>query len=136
MIAGNRTGKISIDYQKCTGCRICEQVCVFFREHEFNPRRAKIRILCDEKEGLYSPQLCNQCQTCINACQRDALSWNEGTGVVEVNAEKCNGCGICIEACPEVAIFLDPVTGIVNICDLCGGDPECVKWCTEKALIY
>ena len=68
--------------------------------------------------------------------QRDALAWDEAAGVVRVDAGKCNGCGLCLEACPEGAIFPDPVTGMVNICDLCDGDPECVKWCTEKALQY
>ena len=36
----------------------------------------------------------------------------------------------------EDAIFLDPVSGIVNICDLCDGDPQCVKWCPEGVLKY
>ena len=25
---------------------------------------------------------------------------------------------------------------IVHVCDLCGGDPKCVKACTEDALIW
>ena len=128
--------RIQIDHKRCSGCRMCEQVCVFFREREFNPRRARIRILMDEKEGVFAPLLCNQCRKCLTSCQRDALAWDEAAGVVRVDAGKCNGCGLCLEACPEGAILPDPVTGRVNICDLCGGDPECVKWCTEKALQY
>ena len=136
MAVGERIGKISIDYQKCTGCRMCEQACVFSREREFNPRRARIKILTNEREGIYSPLLCNQCKECLSTCNRNALSWDEKVGVVRVDAEKCNGCGLCIEACPQAAIFLDPVTGIVNICDLCNGDPQCVKWCSEEVLRY
>ena len=136
MVVGQHTGKISIDYKKCIGCRECEQACVFFREHEFNPRRARIRVLINEREGVYAPLLCNQCKECLSACNRDALSWDEKLGVVRVDVDKCNGCGLCIEVCPQEAIFLDPVTEVVNICDLCNGDPQCVKWCSEGVLKY
>ena len=64
----------------------------------------------------------------------EALTWDDQVGVVRVDAEKCNDCGLCIEACEEGAIFMDPISGIVNICDLCNGDPECVKWCPEDVL--
>ena len=136
MVAVGRSPKISVDHKKCSGCRMCEQICVFFHEREFNPRRARIKILSREKEGIYAPLICNQCKNCISVCNRDALSWDEKVGVVRVDAEKCNGCGLCIEACKQGAIFLDPITEIVNICDLCNGDPECVKWCPEEVLKY
>ena len=128
--------KLAVIPELCSGCRMCEQVCVFFREREFNPRRARIKILMNEKEGIYAPLICNQCQKCLTACNRDALSWDEKAGVARVDAGKCNGCGLCIEACEQGAIFLDPVSGIVNICDLCDGDPQCVKWCAEEVLRY
>jgi carbon-monoxide dehydrogenase iron sulfur subunit len=136
MEAGERTPKISVDHKKCSGCRMCEQICVFFHEREFNPRRARIKILAREKEGIYAPLICNQCKKCISVCNRDALSWDKKFGVVRVDKEKCNGCGLCIEACPEGAIFPDPISGIVNICDLCNGDPQCVKWCSPGVLRY
>lgn len=136
MSASEHTPKISIDHKKCSGCRICEQICVFFHEREFNPRRARIKILMREKEGIYAPLLCNQCKTCISACNRDALSWDNKVGVVRVDAEKCNGCGLCIEACAQGAISLDPISGIVNICDLCDGNPQCVRWCSQEVLRY
>jgi len=136
MVVGERTGRITVDYKRCTGCRMCEQVCVFSREREFNPRRARIGVLINDREGIYAPLLCKQCKTCLSSCNRDALSWDEKVGVVRVDAEKCNGCGLCIEVCPQGAIFLDPVSGIVNICDLCDGDPQCVKWCSEEVLRY
>jgi Fe-S-cluster-containing hydrogenase component 2 len=135
MVVGEKASRIKVDHKRCTGCRMCEQVCVFFHEREFNPRRARIRILMNEKEGVYAPLLCNQCQKCLSACNRDALSWDGKVGVIRVDAKKCNGCGLCLEACPEGAIFLDPISGIVNICDLCHGDPQCVKWCAEKVLV-
>ena len=136
MVVARQISKINIDHKRCTGCRMCEQVCVLSREHEFNPRRARIKILMRERDGIYTPLLCNQCRECLSACNRDALSWDEKLGVVRVDAERCNGCALCIDACPQGAIFLDPVSGIVNICDLCNGDPQCVKWCREEVLRY
>jgi carbon-monoxide dehydrogenase iron sulfur subunit len=136
MIVGEGTPKMSIDYKKCTGCRICEQICTFSHEREFNPRRARIKVLVREKEGINAPLLCIQCKKCLSSCHRDALSWDEKIGVVRVDAQKCNGCGLCMEACDQSAIFLDPISGVVNLCDLCNGDPQCVKWCEPKVLTY
>jgi Fe-S-cluster-containing hydrogenase component 2 len=31
---------------------------------------------------------------------------------------------------------LHPETGLVLICDLCGGDPACVKRCATTAIAY
>lgn len=136
MVVGEPAGRIVVDHKRCTGCRMCEQVCVFFREHEFNPRRARIRILMNEPEGIYAPLICNQCKKCLTACNRDALFWDDKVKVVRVKAEECSGCGDCVDACGQGAIFLDPVSGTANVCDLCSGDPQCVKWCTEKVLRY
>jgi len=125
---------ISVNAKTCSGCRMCEQVCVFFHESEFNPRRSRIKVLIKEKEGVNAPLLCVQCRKCLESCKRKALSWDDSIGVVRVDMERCNGCGLCIEACDEGAIRTDPVTEKVNICDLCDGDPECVKWCPEGVL--
>lgn len=130
------TTRISVDAKKCSGCRLCEQVCTFFHEKEFNPKRSRIKILMNEKEGINAPFICSQCKTCIASCNRDALSWNDKLGAIMVDTKKCNACGICIDACPECAIFLDPISNVVNICDLCNGDPECVKWCPEDVLHF
>lgn len=128
--------KMSVDPKKCSGCRICEQVCVFFHEGEFNPRRARIKILRKEREGIYAPLICNQCKKCIPVCPSEALSWDEKFCVIRVDGNRCTGCGQCIDVCDEAAIFLDPISGVVKICDLCNGDPKCVKWCGEGVLKY
>ena len=96
MAVGTQTKKITIDHKRCIGCRMCEQVCVFSREREFNPRRARIRVLINEREGIYAPLICNQCKTCISVCNRDALSWDEKVGVVRVDAEDGGGSGMVI----------------------------------------
>ena len=47
---------------------------------------------------------CTGCGTCIERCQVNALSEEEG--VAAVNREKCIGCGLCVSSCPESAVQL------------------------------
>jgi Fe-S-cluster-containing dehydrogenase component len=65
----------------------------------------------------------------VKACSRKALKQDEVTGVIKINEDKCTGCGWCVNACDFGAISLPPEKGVVMICDLCGGDPECIKYC-------
>jgi Fe-S-cluster-containing hydrogenase component 2 len=39
-------------------------------------------------------------------------------------------------ACPFGMIFVDAEKGFAVKCDLCGGDPECVKYCIPEALRF
>jgi Fe-S-cluster-containing hydrogenase component 2 len=50
---------------------------------------------------------------------------------VIVDREKCTACFACIDACPGKIPFIHPGDGKATICDLCDGDPECAKICTE-----
>jgi Fe-S-cluster-containing hydrogenase component 2 len=52
-----------------------------------------------------------------------------------VDEEKCTECGECIEACPYEGIFLQGGAAAMK-CDLCEGDPVCVKVCYPMALEY
>ena len=65
----------------------------------------------------------------------DALRRDEATGVVLVDTKVCTGCEACLVACPLNALFMDREKGTVFKCDLCGGDPECVKVCTRDAIV-
>lgn len=58
------------------------------------------------------------------------------TGAVIVNADKCIGCGFCVGSCPWGLVAIDPHTRKAIKCDLCGGDPACVKECPENALLF
>ena len=127
--------KIVVNPDKCNGCRICEQICTYFHEHEFNPRRARIRIVKVVREGLSTPRVCNQCQLRIEACPEQALSLDADLGFIRLEPEQCTGCGICVEVCPQESIFMDPINGLANICDLCRGEPQCVKWCPEEGVL-
>jgi len=79
------------------------------------------------------PHLCAQCNDypCVASCPVQALSTDADTKAVLVDREKCISCGKCIKACPGQVPILHPVDNKALICDLCGGDPECVKVCKE-----
>jgi len=53
-----------------------------------------------------------------------------------IKAYFCVDCGKCVEVCPFDVIWLNKKEGKVFKCDLCNGDPECVKWCPHEALEF
>lgn len=120
----------------CTGCRLCEMACSFRHERECSTTKSRIKILKGKEWAFDFPLLCTQCAEapCIESCLSGALRRDDTTGVVLLVAENCTGCEACIDACPIHAIVLDPDKNIALKCDLCGGDPECVKWCTRDTL--
>ena len=120
------------DSELCTGCRACELVCPSVHERVFNPRLSRIRVVRLEP-AIDIAITCKQCENapCITICPTGALRKSR-TGLVEVITERCIGCGLCSEACPFGTIQL--YNGKPIKCDLCGGDPACVKRCLPKAL--
>jgi len=71
----------------------------------------------------------------MESCAYGALSKDSKTGAVLVDDQLCNGCEACVVACPLSAISLDEEKEIVLKCDLCGGDPQCIKVCSREGLI-
>jgi len=127
-----------VDPDACTGCRVCELVCSFYHTKEFNPERSRIRIIKDDSMGINVPMVCQQCEKplCVEACPVEAIQKDEQTGVVTINEEKCIGCKLCVLACPFGGTSIDPELGLAIKCDLCGGDPQCAKYCITKAISY
>lgn len=127
-----------IDAQKCSGCRSCESYCALKHEGSCNPARGRIHIVKWEQEGIFVPINCQRCAqpACAAVCPKNATYRDLETGAMLVNPDRCLGCLSCLFACPFGATFLDPETGGVLKCDLCGGDPTCVKVCPTGALTY
>ena len=127
-----------IDAAKCTGCRLCEQVCSVIHEQTVNPYRARIRVMRWELEGEVLPMVCRQCDNppCQQVCPMGAIAKVADSGVVLVDYDKCIGCRMCITACPFGAMDYDLVGHKVIKCDLCGGDPQCVRFCDAKAVRF
>ena len=120
------------DYKNCSGCRRCELACSMHHEDWMWPEASRIRVFMPFP-GVEVPHFCAQCADypCVESCPEDALTVDEETSAVLVDREKCTSCGLCIKACPGQVPFLHPGDNKATICDLCGGDPECVKVCRE-----
>ncbi len=130
---------IQVRAEVCSGCRACETACVLHREGLIGTSAARIRIVKNEAEGTDLPRLCRVCDDCpcIPACPHGALGRSvNGRGVVRLDRSLCDACGNCIQACPFDSIFSDPRDGTPLICDLCGGEPVCVKRCTLGAIVF
>jgi len=127
-----------INHEKCTGCRLCEQVCAVKHHGASNPSRSRIRVLKWEMEGLYVPVSCQQCQDapCLKGCPVGAISRNEELNRVEVDYDVCIGCRTCVSVCPFGAMHYNAIDGKVAKCDLCDGDPQCARFCDIKAIEY
>jgi Fe-S-cluster-containing hydrogenase component 2 len=132
---------IQVDIEKCIGCRSCEVACSLKNVGNSNPTRSKIRVIRYERRGEfhnYVPMICQQCSTplCLEACPVNAIAKNTETGAMVVSEQTCVGCKVCTVACPIGGVSMDSVTNLAFKCDLCDGDPECVKYCEPKAISY
>ncbi len=129
---------LMIDYEKCTGCRMCELVCSVKHEGVSNPARSRIKIVKWEWEGRYIPMACQQCQSapCMAVCPVKAISRDEELNRVVIDYDMCIGCRMCVAACPFGAMSFDTLARKVIKCDFCDGDPQCVRFCDTKAIQY
>jgi len=127
-----------IDPEKCTGCKVCELVCSLYHENEINPMKSRIHVMSWEEEGIDVPMVCQQCETpmCEVVCPAKATYRDPLTGAMLINEEVCIGCRMCIIACPFGGPSINPDTRKTVKCDLCEGEPKCVKFCVTKALQY
>jgi len=53
-----------------------------------------------------------------------------------VDYDLCIGCKLCVAACPFGGMGIDVAQRKVMKCDLCDGEPYCVKFCDPKCLEY
>jgi len=110
------------------------------KEKTYNPTKSRIRAL--RLGPLVNLAItCRHCEdpACVAACPRNALSQEENTGIIIVDAEACDGCAWCISACQFGAMMMHPEKKVVFTCDSCKNEPDgpqCVKWCPEEALTF
>jgi len=72
----------------------------------------------------------------MTACPVNAIALDPTTGAKVVMDNVCVGCAVCAIACPYGTMFYNPDTHKAFKCDLCGGDPACVKACPTDAIEY
>jgi Fe-S-cluster-containing hydrogenase component 2 len=145
---------IAVDYLKCTGCRTCEAVCSAHNHKQIvngeklnglgNPYFSSIKVYGYNPDADI-PSVCAMCpdNPCIGACPVEpdpqtgnkALYRDKKTFIIKSDPNRCIGCGECAKACRVGIIIPNPETNNPErMCTLCGGDPQCVKYCPYGAL--
>jgi Fe-S-cluster-containing hydrogenase component 2 len=111
--------------------------CSFWHERAFNPSLSRIRVNDLYDQQFYLPLTCVHCadMPCGVVCPTAAIR-READGQVRVYEERCIGCKMCLLACPFGVMGFAPQRGVAQNCDLCGGDPQCVKFCVPQALEF
>lgn len=122
----------------CSGCRYCEVACSLQHLHAVNPKKARVKLVEIDDQAVTYPLICRQCEkpACRDICKPKAFYTDPSTGVLKIDPEKCIGCGYCVEACPFGSIHWDEAANLPLKCDLCDGDPKCVKYCAPQVLNY
>lgn len=128
--------QLTIDMDKCTGCRMCEMACSLEKERECNRAYSRIRVV-KLNEGMDMPVVCLQCEdpVCEKVCPVKAIT-RDSNGALVIDYESCVGCKKCLTSCPIGATWLDPRSKKIIKCDLCNGDPTCVKFCQPNAIDF
>ncbi len=127
---------LAADPKNCSGCRNCELICSLDHEGLIDPERARIFIKSNPLKGSFIPIVCRQCSDapCFYTCPESAIEIDKVLGIVKIRRDRCTGCRACERICPYHVIRFDPEKNIAMKCDLCNGNPQCVKWCPVNAL--
>lgn len=56
--------------------------------------------------------------------------------IFRVRPDRCITCRACVGACPFGNMLWDAAARLAAKCDLCGGRPQCVKYCPTGAITY
>ncbi len=136
--------RLHFDPETCTGCRLCEVYCVLTHEDKVNPTLSRIKVWKDEVEGIFLPIACTLCdqKACVQVCPEPGAISVTPSGSVIIEETLCTGCSKCVSACEILAITFHVMPGrgkhgkaVVVKCDMCDGDPWCVRVCEPGSLV-
>ena len=122
---------IQVHAERCSGCRLCQQICAISHFKEINPKKSAIKIKAQfPSPGRFSPVMCDQCGECEDVCPAGAIRQESGAYVID--KDECTSCGACVEACPIGAIHIPRGEEAPVKCDLC---LKCLDVCNTGALV-
>jgi len=127
--------------ENCVGCEVCINICSSLHGGETRDSASRIRVKSrfpDLPTPTFTPRACQHCDepACVDACPAEALVLDKEAGQVRLIEDNCTGCGACVDACPYDSVWMDPLRDVAIKCDLCNGDPQCVKFCNFDAIRY
>ncbi len=129
---------VFVEQNRCLACRNCERVCSFQDSGGFRRENTNIWVHIDLDARTIFTLTCLQCETaaCLEICPAGAITRDPDARAVVVDEAACVGCKMCVNACPFGCIHFEENRRIAAKCNLCGGDPQCVKNCMSGALTY
>ncbi len=144
----NKDKALVHDPTLCTGCMRCMTTCSTYNFGATSLSKARIQIVRHEghaitridevDELIFQPMICQQCDKprCQEFCPARAIDRNPRTNAMVINYDRCIGCRMCMAVCPFGAMRYDTIRRRVFKCELCDGDPQCVKMCPQEALKF
>ena len=122
--------------ENCNGCLDCENACG--SAHASSVAAKKPRIKVTNSGNKYSAVMCVHCENCppSEVCPSALFEFHDDKRYWTLDEHRCFACMACVPRCPYEAVFFEGEFGVETayICDLCNGDPECIKACTKGAL--
>ncbi len=139
---------IVFDPLYCSGCMYCMTACSTYHQGSTSLSKSRIHIvrheghaianMMEEDHLIFDLITCQQCDQpyCQYLCPALAIEKDPMTGALKVNHDRCIGCRMCMVGCPFGAILYDSNRKQVLKCELCGGEPQCVRFCISGALKF
>jgi len=85
-------------------CACCGCCCGVLGVHKMLPK--PLEFWSTNYFALVDSQTCTGCGICVERCQVNAMSLDDGLNISKVNLDRCIGCGNCVVTCASEAISL------------------------------
>ncbi|NTU60111.1 MAG: (4Fe-4S)-binding protein [Deltaproteobacteria bacterium] len=127
---------ITVDADRCNGCRGCEIVCSMFhaspKNSANNPAKSRVQVLTNRIDNKWLPVFAGEYAPAECAGREKYI----------IDGKTYDECEFCRAACPSRDLFKDPDSGLPLKCDMCEdlddpqAVPKCVEWCLTGVLKY